>query len=102
VNWGAGRLIKQVSEPGGGSGLWGERLDALNSLDDGGPPAEPVNPFDQAAQAFRSASQRVNEAIKAMQEPGMPLDVLSRWTRQAPLQALAVAFLVGVLFARRR
>jgi hypothetical protein len=29
-------------------------------------------------------------------------DMLSRWTRQAPLQALAVAFLVGVLFSRRR
>jgi hypothetical protein len=77
----------------------GELLDALNALDDRGPPAEPVNPFDQAAQAFRSASERVNQAI---QEPGMPLDTLSRWTRKAPLQALAVAFLVGVLFTRRR
>jgi hypothetical protein len=38
----------------------------------------------------------------AVQEPGMPLDTLSRWTRQAPLQALAVAFLVGVLATRRR
>jgi hypothetical protein len=80
----------------------GELLDALNALDARGPALDPIKPFDQAAQAFRSASQRVNEAIKAMQEPGMPLDVLSRWTRQAPLQALAVAFLVGVLFARRR
>jgi hypothetical protein len=80
----------------------GELLDALNALDDRGLPTEPVNPFDQAAQAFRSASQRVNEAIDVVQEPGMPLDMLSRWTRQAPLQALAVAFLVGVLFTRRR
>jgi hypothetical protein len=80
----------------------GELLDALNSLDDRGPPAEPVNPFDQAALAFRSASQRVNEAIEAIQEPGMPLDKLRHWTRQAPLQALAVAFLVGVLVTRRR
>jgi hypothetical protein len=80
----------------------GELLDALNALDDRGPPAEPVNPFDQAAQAFLAASQRVNEAIEAIQEPGMPLDRLSRWTRQAPLQALAVAFLVGVLLTRRR
>lgn len=42
----------------------GELLDALNELDDRGPPAEPVSPLDQAAQAFRSASQRVNEAIE--------------------------------------
>jgi hypothetical protein len=80
----------------------GELLDALNALDDRGAPTEPVNPFDQAGQAFRSASRRVNEVIEAVQEPGMPLDMLSRWTRQTPLQALAVAFLFGVLFTRRR
>jgi hypothetical protein len=79
----------------------GELLDKLNALDDCGPAAERINPLDQMASAFRTASQRVNEAIEAIQEPGMPLDVLSRW-RQAPLQALAVAFLVGVLFTRRR
>jgi hypothetical protein len=50
----------------------------------------------------RRFDRRVNEAIEAVQEPGMPLDMLSRWTRQTPLQALAVAFLVGVLFTRRR
>jgi hypothetical protein len=80
----------------------GELLDALNALDDRGPGPEPIHPFDQAAQAFRSASQRVNEAIEAVQEPGMPLDVLARLTRQVPLQALAVAFLVGMIVARRR
>jgi hypothetical protein len=52
-------------------------------------------------QAFRSASRRVNEAIEAIQEPGMPLDMLTRWTRQAPPQALAVAFLAGVIATRR-
>jgi hypothetical protein len=74
----------------------GELLDALNELDHRG---EPSNPF---VQAFRSASQRVNEAIEMIQEPGMPLDMLSRWTRRAPVQALAAAFLVGVLVTRRR
>ena len=82
----------------------GELLDKLNALDNGVRGAgEPVQSLaDQAARAFRSASQRVNEAIEAVQEPGMPLDILSRWSRQAPLQALAVAFLAGVLVARRR
>jgi hypothetical protein len=80
----------------------GELLDALNALDNRGAPAEPINPFDQAAQAFRAASQKVNEAIEVIQEPGMPLDKLSRWTRQAPLQALVAAFLLGVLATRRR
>jgi len=51
---------------------------------------------------LRSASQRVNEAIEAVQELDMPLDTLGRWTRQALLQALAAAFLVGVIVALRR
>ena len=85
----------------------GELVDRLNAMDARlRAPGEPIEPIrsasDQVARAFRSASQRVNEAIDAVQEPGMPLDTLSRWTRQAPLQALAVAFLVGVLFTRRR
>ena len=80
----------------------GELLDALNALDDRGPSAEPVKPLEQAAHAFRLASRKVNETIEAIQEPGMPLDMLKGWTRQAPLQALALAFLVGVLISRRR
>jgi hypothetical protein len=80
----------------------GELLDALNALDERGPAPAAANPLDQAAQAFRAASRRVNEAIEAVQEPGMPLDLLARFARQAPLQALAVAFLVGVIATRRR
>lgn len=76
----------------------GELMDALDALDDRGPAADPANPSDQAAQAFRTVSQRVNEAIEAVREPGMPLDMLARFTRQA----LAVAFLVGVIVTRRR
>jgi hypothetical protein len=79
----------------------GELLDALNSLDDRGPAPEPINPVEQAAKAFRSAGRRVSEAIDAVQEPGMPLDRLARFTRKAPVQALAAAFLIGVIFTRR-
>ena len=82
----------------------GELLDALDAVDTGrvafDKPIKPV--IDRAAEAFRSASQTVNEVIEAVSEPGMPLDSISRWTRQAPLQALAVAFLVGVMTVRRR
>jgi hypothetical protein len=80
----------------------GELLDRLNALNDRGPAPEPINPFDQVIQAFRSASQRINKAIDIIQEPGMPVDRIRRWTRQEPLQALAAAFLIGVLFTRRR
>jgi hypothetical protein len=82
----------------------GELLDRLNAMDSRPrAPGEPIRSVaDQAALAFRLASQRVNEAIEAVREPGMPLDTLSRWTRQAPLQALAAAFLLGVIMSRRR
>ena len=82
----------------------GELLDALNELDERAAAADkPVDSFvDVAAQIFRAVSRTVNEAIEVLQEPGMPLDMLGRWTRRAPLPALAIAFLIGVRVARRR
>jgi ElaB/YqjD/DUF883 family membrane-anchored ribosome-binding protein len=82
----------------------GELLDRLNEMDSRPhAPGEPIKSLaGQVAEAFHSASQRVNEVIEAVREPGMPVDKISRWTRQAPLQALAVAFLVGVIVTRRR
>ena len=80
----------------------GELLDALNALDDNGPAPKPINALDQMAQSFRSAGQCVNETIEALREPGMPLEKVARLTRQAPLQVLAAAFLIGVLLTRRR
>jgi hypothetical protein len=82
----------------------GELLDALNELDErAAAPDKPADTFvDVAAQIFRSASRTVNEAIEVLQERGMPLDLLGRWTRRAPLAALGIAFLVGVRVARRR
>jgi hypothetical protein len=79
----------------------GELLDALKSAETGAN-ASTKSALDQAADLFRAASQRVNKAIEAVREPGMPLDKISRWTRQMPLQALAVAFLIGVMTVRRR
>jgi hypothetical protein len=82
----------------------GELLDALNELDERArAPDEPsVSLVDLAGQIFRTASRAVNEAIEVLQEPNMPLDMISRWTRRAPLAALGIAFLVGVRVARRR
>ena len=82
----------------------GELLNALNELDErASRPEKPSDSFaDLATQIFRSASRTVNEAIEVLQEPNMPLDMLSRWTRRSPLPALAIAFLVGMRVARRR
>jgi hypothetical protein len=82
----------------------GELLDRLNKIDPRPhAPSEPIKSLtDQAAEAFRWASGRVNETIEAMQRPGMPIEKLSRWARRSPLQALALAFLAGVIVTRRR
>ena len=65
--------------------------------------------LDQVTEGVQAASRTVKEttrsvanAIEAGREPGAPLDRVTRWTREAPLQALAVAFLAGIMLGRRR
>ena len=55
----------------------------------------------QAADSLRNASQRVSDAIDSGREPGMPLDTIARLAREAPLHSLAIAFLLGMVIARR-
>jgi hypothetical protein len=81
----------------------GELLDRLSQLDSRPhAPGEPIKSLaDQVMGVFQSADESVSETIEAVQGRGMPFDTLSRWARRAPLQALAVAFLTGVIVARR-
>jgi hypothetical protein len=79
----------------------GELRDALNAADTGAD-ASTKSAIDQVGELFSAASQRVNEAIETSLEPGMPLERIGRLTRQMPLQALGVAFLLGVMSVRRR
>ena len=65
--------------------------------------------LDQTTEAVQAATQTVKEttrsvadAIEAGRQPGAPLDRLARWAREAPLHAVTIAFLVGVLVGRRR
>ena len=53
-------------------------------------------------EALRAAISRVNGAIEAGRKPGMPLSILSNIAREAPLESLLIAFLLGVAVARRR
>ena len=62
--------------------------------------------LDQAKEAVQAATQTVKEttqsvAVEAGRQPGAPLDRLARWAQEAPLHAVTVAFLVGVLLGRR-
>jgi ElaB/YqjD/DUF883 family membrane-anchored ribosome-binding protein len=70
---------------------------------------ENPNKLEQATEAVQAATQTVKEttqsvadAVEAGRQPGAPLDRLARWAQEAPLHAVAVAFLVGVLLGRRR
>jgi len=54
-----------------------------------------------AADTVKVTIQRLGEAINAGRRPGA-LDRLANWAREAPLHAVAVAFLVGVVHGRRR
>lgn len=71
------------------------------------PSIQPDDPSDRstarrAAESIKAASKGVSDAIDAGREPGMPLDTLARLVREAPLPSLLVAFLLGVIVARRR
>lgn len=54
-----------------------------------------------AIDALKSAIARVQAAIDAGRQPGMPLSVLSNIAKEAPLGSLAIAFLLGVAIGRR-
>ncbi len=80
-------------------------------VDEGKPPQgfDGASQFDQATEAVQAAAQTVREttqsvadAIEAGRKPGAPLDRLARWAREAPLHAVTIAFLAGVLLGRRR
>lgn len=66
------------------------------------PVAKRKSIFAEAATVARDVAASVGGAIEAGRKPGMPLSVLSNVTREAPLGALMVAFLLGVIVARRR
>lgn len=82
------------------------------------PPESPLQPtmgeraIETAADVSRSISEvteglcaavdRLSAAVSASRRPGGALATMSAMTREAPLASLCVAFLFGVLVARRR
>ena len=55
-----------------------------------------------AAETVQTATESFAAAIEDSRRPGGILDQLSRFTREAPLRSLAIAFVVGAIVARRR
>ena len=66
------------------------------------PAQEPKPTIEKVSEAVSDTAQRLGSAIDAGRKPGMPLSILSNIAREAPLGSLLVAFLLGVLVARRR
>jgi hypothetical protein len=66
------------------------------------PIPEPKPTAEKVSDAVKQTVNRVGDAIDAGRKPGMPLSVLSNIVREAPLGSLLVAFMLGVVFARRR
>lgn len=65
--------------------------------------------FDKATEAVNDVAETVQvttdsiaSAIESSRRPGGVLDQISRFTREAPLRSLAIAFVLGLVCARRR
>jgi hypothetical protein len=75
------------------------RVQAFMTKDDSTEPtAGAEQRIDHAKDAIRSMSQDLADEVAP--RPGW-LDRLSAATREAPIQSLAIAFLIGVILARR-
>lgn len=57
---------------------------------------------EKVIDGIQSASQHVSDAIQTGRRPGMPLDTLAKAVREAPLAALGIAFMLGIVFAKPR
>jgi ElaB/YqjD/DUF883 family membrane-anchored ribosome-binding protein len=73
----------------------GERIDGPGKLD------EAKEAVQAATQTVKETTQSVADAVEAGRQPAAPLDRLARWAKEAPLHAVTVAFLVGILLGRR-
>jgi hypothetical protein len=67
------------------------------------PPVEPAeSTVAKVVEGIQVASGRLGDAIETSRRPGMPLGVLASMVREAPLAALGIAFMIGVVFATPR
>jgi hypothetical protein len=66
------------------------------------PVPEPKSAVTEVSEAVKRTADRIGDAIDTGRKPGMPLSILSNVVREAPLGSLLIAFLLGVVIARRR
>jgi hypothetical protein len=56
---------------------------------------------NDASEAVERTTENIRASIRDSQRPGGVLDQLTRFTREAPLRSLAIAFVLGMMVARR-
>jgi hypothetical protein len=75
---------------------------APSAQEDLDPAPEAKATIAEISEAVKGTLHRVGGAIEAGRKPGMPLSIVSNVVREAPLGSLLLAFLLGVVIARRR
>ena len=70
--------------------------------DDFTKPLEEPSTAAKVADGIKTATGAVSDAIETGLEPGMPLDIVVKAVREAPLAALGIAFMIGLVFASPR
>jgi hypothetical protein len=73
-----------------------------NMTDDFTKPLGEPSTAAKVADGIKTATGAVSDAIETGLEPGMPLDIVVKAVREAPLAALGIAFMVGLVFASPR
>jgi hypothetical protein len=73
-----------------------------NMTDDFTKPLGEPSTATKVADGIKTATGAVSDAIETGLEPGMPLDIVVKAVREAPLAALGIAFMIGLVFASPR
>jgi hypothetical protein len=74
----------------------------VTSLDPRSALEKATDAVNGAAETVQTTTESIAAAIEDSRRPGGILDQLSRFTREAPLHSLTIAFVVGLIIARRR
>jgi hypothetical protein len=74
----------------------------VTSLDPRSALEKATDAVNGAAETVQTTTESIAAAIEDSRRPGGILDQLSRFTREAPLRSLSIAFVVGLIIARRR
>ncbi len=87
------RLSTEIPQPTPQPGMAERAIDAATDVS---------RTISEVAGGLHAAVDRLTAAIEEARKPGRPLSTVAAITREAPLASLFVAFLFGVVMARRR